>query len=169
MFMFNNGTSDYKSDERAIEGECAYWWEGPANVEAGDAIEFLVYAEARRNAATDYSVCNVSKENAKAIVGMYNAFDNEVRETYIDCTTVWTYKVNPKARVEDDENELVSYKKVVEELGKIAEMDVEGSNIIIRKSNANFDTQTIIIIASIVVASMVGLTVLHIVRRRAHN
>ena len=167
-FKFNNN-NDWESEQRTLKSEHAYWYTGAANYDAAKAIEFLCAAEDIRNAAADYSVCNISVDDAKTIVNAYNALDSVVRTEYVDKTTVYTYKIKAEERTELEPNELVSYKKVVEKLGEIAGIEVVGSNIAIRKSNANFDSQTIIIIASIVVASIMGLTVLHIVRRRAHN
>ena len=165
MFMFNNGTSDYKSDERFIVDEAAYWWTGPANSEAGDAIEFLVYAEARRNAADSYSVCNISEANAAAIINMYNAFDAEIRATYIDCTLVytWTDKTHTASA-------LFTYRKVVEELGKKFNLSVAGLSpsaelFAVDPSNANL----VLIISIVALVSVSSLSLLVVLKKRKHN
>ena len=163
MFMFNNGTRDYKSDERFIVDEAAYWWTGPANSEAGDAIEFLIYAEARRNAADSYSVCNISEANASAIISLYNGFDAEIRETYIDCTLVYTWSDSSKTS-----ESLFTYRKVIEELGKKFNIEVVGlsSSPSLQFRNAEFNSQSIIIIVSIGIASISALSLLIVLKKR---
>jgi hypothetical protein len=161
MFMFNNGTAEYKSDERALVGEAAYWWTGPANIEAGDAIEFLVYAETRRNEVADTSVCNVNKVNAKAIVDLYNAFDDDIAATYIDCTTVYTWKDASKT-----ENTLVSYKKVVEEYGRIAEVAVDGSSLYFDGLNYSINNNAVIIIIAVASTSVLAFTILLVFKKK---
>ena len=160
MFMFNNG-GEVKSEERALVSEAAYWWEGPANVEAGDAIEFLKIAEAKRNAAADWSVCNVSKIDAEVIVNIYNGFDSEVAKTYIDCTTVYTWKDTSKT-----ENVLWSYKSVVEQLGKIAEIAVNGSSLYYGDLAIVNNSSVAIIIIAVAASSALMFSLLLIFKKK---
>lgn len=164
MFMFNNGTEEYKSDERALVDEAAYWWTGPANNEAGDAIEFLVYAEARRNAVDDYSVCNISEANAKAIINLYNSFDSEVAATYIDCTTVYTW-----ADASKESETLVSYKSVVEQLGRMYNIPVNGSSLYFSGLDMAANGNVALIVIAVTATSALALTLLLVFKKRKHQ
>lgn len=164
MFMFNNGTAEYKSDERALVDEAAYWWTGPANNEAGDAIEFLVYAEARRNAVEDYSVCNISEANATAIINLYNSFDPEVAATYIDCTTVNTW-----ADASKESETLVSYKSVVEQLGRMYNIPVNGSSLYFGGLDMAANGNVALIVIAVTATSALALTLLLVFKKRKHQ
>lgn len=161
-FMFNNGTESYKSAERALLSEYAYWWTGDANFDAAEAIEFLSLAETKRNSADSYSVCNVSKSDAILLVNLYNSFDSELREIYIDCTTVYTWSDSSKTS-----ESLHTYRKVMEQLSRIAEIALEGSsNPSLLYRNTEFNSQSIIIIVSIGVASISALSLLIVLKKR---
>ena len=165
-FKWNNGITgegSWESEEFELVNGAAYWYTGTPNLDAGKAIDFLVRAEDVRNAVSSTSVCNISKEDATTLVNAYNGLSEGVR-SFIDKTTTYTWTSKDKT-----EQGMISYKKIVQQLGEIAGVAVAGSNMTFGRSDANFDSQAIIIIASIVVASMIGLTVLHFVRRRAHN
>lgn len=170
MFMFNNGTDSYKSAERAIAAEHAYWWTGDANHNAAHGLDFLITAEAYRNGADDHSVCNISDVNASVIVGLYNVLDKDVRETYVDSSKVYTYKVDPDARQPGDENELVSYRKVMEQLGEIAGVAVVGQELT-RFDNVlgSTDSSVVLIIVAASLVSAAGLVTLLVIRKRKHQ
>ena len=99
-FKFNNGIvgeGGVESAARPINGHSAYWWEGPANSDAGYSIDFLVAVEAKRNAVPageykQYSVCGISESDAQSLINTYQSLGTYMQETYIDCTTVNTYK-----------------------------------------------------------------------------
>lgn len=167
MFMFDNGTDEYKSAERMIQSERAYWWTGDANDDAMEAIKFLEIAETFRNSATDYSVCNISKGNATTIVNVYNGYSDTIRNTYIDCTTVYTWTDKTHT-----ENKLWSYRKVVEQLGEIAGVDPVGAERYIGNSNFEVDTNNsiaTIVIISVVSISVISLAAILVVKKRKHQ
>ena len=166
-FMFNNGTSSHKSDERSIVLENAYWWTGPANSDAAEAIDFLVTAEAYRNGATDYSVCNVDEDSAKFIVGQYNALSQTQRETYVDTTTVYTWS-DP----EHSGNKLWSYRDVVIQLGKISNTAVVGSSSLGTIGNpTQIQNNDTVVAVTVIVAfvSISALAMLIVIKKRKHN
>ena len=162
-FMFNNGSGDYKSEERALVDGAAYWWTGIPNTDAGEAIEFLAFAEDIRNHAEDTSVCNISAANAALIVNGYNALDDSLAATYIDGTTVYTYR-----RDGESGNELVSYRVVVEQLGKIANIAVDGA-----VSSYRFDilsgSNLSIVIISVATVSALAATLFFVFKKRKQN
>lgn len=161
QFKFNNNDT-METAARPISGHHAYWWSGDANGLAGYSIDFLIEAETIRNGATDFSVCNVSKENAIGLVTTYQSKGTFMQETYIDCTTVNTWSDKTKTG-----KSYFTYRKVMEELAKIAEIDIGGSSSpSLQFRNAEFNSQSIIIIVSIGVASISALSLLIVLKKR---
>ena len=159
QFKFNNNDT-METAARPINGHSAYWWDGDPNGEAGYAIDFLVEAEAIRNAAADYSVCNISKEDAASLVSTYLSLGQYMQETYIDCTTVLTHKKDGTTG-----EELVLYRDVMEQLAEIAEMSLSSPKT--AKVSLNSSTTLIVIVTVASISLSVG--VFFIVRRRKHN
>ena len=159
-FKFNNNDT-METATRPINGHNAYWWSGDANSLAGYAIDFLVMAEGIRNAADDYSVCKISKENAAYIVAQYDSLGSDMQTTYINGTTVYTHKKD-----KTDGNELVSYHDIIEQLRVIAAGGGESNTVadIINDSNT---AMIIAVVSSITVISALGT--FFIIRRRKHN
>ena len=159
-FKFNNN-DDWESEQRALLAEHAYWYTGNANYDAAEAIEILHLFETYRNNAEDYSVCNISKDSAKHLVGLYTGTTDEIRD-YIDRSSVWTHK-----RDGSEGNELVSYRLVVEELARIAGVELEGSSRIHAnfELDANSATFAVVIIVA-AVSSAVMLSLLFILKKK---
>ena len=167
MFMFNNGTSEYKSDERAISAEKVYWWTGPANSYAKWGLEFLLTVEAYRNSAGDYSVCNIDADSAAFLVGQYNSLPEDSRVTYVDTTTVYTWTDSTKTA-----EGLISYKQVMIQLGKIGGVAPVGSSLPDIPAFYNDTASNNAAIAIIIVTSCLAITavgVLLIVKKKRHN
>ncbi len=164
MFMFNNGTSEYKSDERAIVSTASYWWTGPANIDATKGLEFLLEAEAIRNAATNYSVCNITSEDARKIVTAYNALSEKVKTTYVDTSSTFTW-----TSIEMNDNTLVSYKAIVERLALAGGVAVAGSSLINLGFHSNMNTTVTAILAVIVAIGSISAVTLIILKKRKHN
>ena len=161
MFMFNNGTSEYKSAERVISNEHAYWWTGDANHDAAQSLNFIITLEAYRNGATDYSVCNIDKASAKFLVDLYNAYDASTRTTYIDCTTIYTWADSTKAS-----NTLVTVRAIMEQLSEIAEEPLGGTN---RINAVKVNTATIIVVVSVMVIASASLVAVLVIKKRKHE
>ncbi len=166
MFMFNNGTSEYKSGERSIMATATYWWTGPANIDATKGLEFLIEAEAIRNAAKDYSVCNISREDAKTIVNRYNNnIGSDVRTTYVDTSSTYTW-----VSADMTDRTLVNYRDIIIRLASIAGSTyVAGSSIINLGNHSNFDATVPTILAVIVVTGAIATATLIILKKRKHN
>ena len=164
MFMFNGGSSEYKSDERSIKNEHAYWWTGEANHNAAQGIQILEIFENYRNSAADTSVCNISQEDAAWIVNFYNEVSQDIRQTYVDCSTVLTHK-----RDGSSGEEMVPYRAVIEQLGKIAHVTPVGASRYVPTDINRTANITTIIIVLAVSLSLVGFTTLIVVRRRKHQ
>ncbi len=166
MFMFNNGTSEYKSDERSIMATATYWWTGPANMEATKGLEFLIEAEAIRNAAEKHSVCNISREDAKTIVNRYNNnIGSDVRARYVDSSSTYTW-----VSVDMTDSTLVNYRDIIIRLASIAgSAYVAGSSLINLGNHPNFDATVPSILAVIVVTGTITTATLIILKKRKHN
>lgn len=166
MFMLNNGTSEYKSDERSIMATATYWWTGPANMEATKGLEFLIEAEAIRNAAENHSVCNISREDAKTIVNRYNNnIGSDVRERYVDTSSTYTW-----TSAEMTDSTLVNYRDIIIRLASIAGSTyVAGSSLINLGNHPNFDVTIPSILAVIVVVGTIATATLIILKKRKHN
>ena len=119
-------------------------------------------AEAIRNAAADYSVCNISKSNAQSLVSTYKSMGVYMQETYIDCTTVYTHKKDGS-----DGNELVSYRDVMVELARIAEVSLSSNRVTTRALVMN--NVTIIVIIAISTVSFAALVTVLVIKKRKHN
>ena len=148
QFKFNNN-DNWESEARPINGHNAYWYTGNANSLAGYAIDFLVMAEGIRNAASNTSVCNISKSNAELIVNQYLSLGAAMQEDYIDCTTVYTHK-----RDKSEGNELVSYRAIIEELAAKAEINLPGASSLKFNALASFDLTVTVIIVTMAISSM---------------
>lgn len=166
MFMFNNGSSEYKSDKRSIMATATYWWTGPANIDATKGLEFLIEAEAIRNAAENYSVCNISRADAKTIVDRYNNnIGSDVRANYVDTSSTYTWT---SADMKD--STLVNYRDIIIRLASIAGSTyVAGSSIINLGNHPNFDVTVPSILAVIVVTGAIATATLIILKKRKHN
>lgn len=166
MFMFNNGTSEYKSDERSITETATYWWTGPANMEATSGLEFLLEAEIIRNSAANTSICNISREDAKTIVNRYNNnIGSDVRTTYVDTSSTYTW-----VSADMTDSKLVNYRDIIVRLASIAGSTyVAGSSLINLGNHSNFDATVSAILAVIVVAGTITTATLIILKKRKHN
>ena len=172
QFKFNNNDT-METAARPISNHHAYWWDGDANGLAGYSIEFLIEVEAKRNAVEahgdikDYSVCGISKSDAESIVSTYQSLGTYMQQTYIDCTTVLTYK-----RDGSEGNELVTYRAVIEELAKKAEIDLSGSprTIVGTNGGSKIESSTMIAVISVIaIISISSIIVLVVVKKRKHN
>ena len=167
MFMFNNGTSEYKSAERELHPEDAYWWTGDPNNTAGDAIEFINLVETFRHAAND-SICEIVQSNAQTLVNCYNGFTKEEQETYIDCTTVYSWTDTTKTS-----SKLYTYKEVMERLSLIAgiELSSYGSGErIVTDTTSTVDSNSLIAVVSIIsIVSLSSVAILVVIKKRKHN
>ena len=144
----------------------AYWFSDEAeyhNDLAGSALSFLFEAEAVRKAASDQSVCDVSKAEAEALVSTYNSLGSFMQETYIDCTTVNTWSDSTRTA-----KSYVSYRAVMEQLAAKAEMTLPGASRYISTNNNNANITTVIIVL-VVSLSLVSVTTLIVIRRRKHQ
>lgn len=171
QFIFSNGTDAYKTADRYFVPHAAYWWTGDANTDAGAALAFLKQAEDIRNGATNFSVCQVSKENATTVVNAYNALSSTIRTTYVDCTKVYTYTTEEAG--EHAPQGLVLYKDVLEQLAKIAGIALEGSERTvsspIEMTGATDSTALIAVVSIIALVSVSSVAVLLVIKKRKHN
>ena len=88
-----------------------------------------------------------------------------MQQTYIDCTTVYTHK-----RDGSDGNEYVSYRFVIEELARIANIELgSGSRVDLSSNYEKYNATTLIAIISVVAISSVLVVTLVLVKRRQHN
>lgn len=167
MFQLNNGTDDYKSADRAIVDNQAYWWTGDYNIDAAQALNFIITFESYRNDVEDDSVCNISKVNATYLVNSYNGFSDTQKEIYIDPTTIYTW-----ADASKESNTLWTVKTIMEYLDAKYELGVLGSSRYIGNSNFEVDTNNsiaTIVIISVVSISVISLAAILVVKKRKHE
>ena len=145
----------------------AYWFSNDIDYHndlAGSALKFLFDAEAVRKAASDQSVCDVAKLDAESIVYTYNSLGTFMQETYIDNTTVNTWTDSTRTA-----KQYVSYRAVMEELARIAEMSLPNSSKYVPTGVNNNAKTTSIIIVLTVSLSMISISTLIIIRKRKHQ
>ncbi len=167
MFQLNNGTDAYKSADRAIVDNQAYWWSGDYNIDAAQALNFIITFESYRNDVEDDSVCNISKVNATYLVNSYNGFSDTQKEIYIDPTTIYTW-----ADASKESNSLWTVKTIMEYLDAKYELGVLGSSRYIGNSNFEVDTNNsiaTIVIISVVSISVISLAAILVVKKRKHE
>lgn len=166
-FKWNNNDA-WESEEFALVAGAAYWYAGPANTDAGAALDFLIAAEAKRNAAASYSVCNISKDDATTLVNAYNALGSNVRTEYVDKSTVYTW--TSKATGTDAPEGMVSYRAVVLQLGAIAGIPVVGATRINTISETTAESSTMIAIVGIIaLVSVSAVSILIVLKKRKIN
>ncbi len=141
--------------------DSAYWFSYDNDYHndlAGQSIKWLLQVEEIRKAAENQSVCNISKEQATAIVNEYNSQGDFMHTTYINSTNVLTHK-----RDGSEGTELVSYRYVMEELAKIAEINLANPSTSLHSIVNNNGALIIVIVSSI---SVIAIASLFIIRRR---
>ena len=159
-FKFNNHY-DWQSDDLPIVNGAAYWYTGPANHDAGTALDFLIRAEEIRNGAADHSVCNIDEDSALGLIEHYNSLTAEVRD-YINRSKTYTYK-----RFEEEGNELVSYYDIMVQISKNIDVRLVSNNHLI--DIINKDTTSIIVIGIAIFGSIAALSLLLVSKKRKHN
>ena len=162
-FKLNNN-SDWESEARPINGHNAYWHTGAANGDAGYSIDWLVEAERIRNLATETSVCHISVSDATTLVNTYQSLGLGMQGTYIDCTTVYTHK-----RDKTEGNELVSYRAVVEELARIAGINLSPANKIAANGETTTNNTAMLVVVIISTTCLVTVGGYFLLRKKKEN
>lgn len=171
-FKFNNGKYDYEegywaSDEGTLVSEAAYWYTAVANTDAGEAIDFLIVAEAYRNSASDFSVCNIDAASSKYLVDLYNLYTDEIR-AYINSSKVYTYTTSEAGELAPQG--LVSYRDVMIQLGKKGGVTPVGlENYFAGFDFGNTDSTLMIVIISVASVTAISLATLLVIKKRKHN
>ena len=148
---------DEYDEEKAIEltNLAAYYAENDAyvrNYSLGSALNFVYMAEGIRN---DGSICLIGFEDAYGLVEAYNELSNDARECVSEIT-IYTFKKDGTSGYED-----VSYKDVIEELGRKYELSVKGSNaFFIHSLLLSSNTTLIILITSTITLLFILLLII---------
>lgn len=157
------------SEKSIIIGAAFKWGDATMNYDMGAALDFLTIAETARNAVTAhddikaYSVCGISKAKATELVNDYNGLTAD-RRAYVDSSNVLTYR-----RDGEEGNEMVSYRVVMEQLAKIAEIALVGPSQTITFGYQTNGTMLIAIITVITTISVAGVFALVVIRKRKHH
>ena len=163
-YLNEHGHPGYQTADMLLKNGSAYWCSDDPeyhNDDAGKALWFLELAESYREDADGKSVCNISKAEAAALVDDYNLLSEDVRTYYVDCTTVTTYRRDGEPGTED-----VPYRAVMEELAKIAEVELVGVSRPITTSGSVTITAIVGIIAIIAVASISAVFVVVTLKKK---
>jgi len=169
--VLNAGEGKDQTGNMDLTAGAAYWFvggkstAGGPNADGGAALDFLLKAESIRNGATyqahPYSVCGISKEDAKELVSKYAAFTNEVKEEYINCSFTYTYK-----DATFEANDSWSYAQIMRQLGEIATTPDGILSIDGMKGDQAVTTIAITIIAAVVVVGFISFIA---IRKRKTN
>ena len=115
--IVHDGNGSQTANMLLVPGS-AYWWSTDVdyhNDDAGLALDFLVAAEAKRDAATykglNFSICGISQADATALYNAYMALDPMIRSTYVNGTTVYTY-----TKKDGSESGMVRYDAIMNQL-----------------------------------------------------
>ena len=170
--IFNYNGDESKTKNNIIAPHAGYYFStdtednyvGPA----GDAIEFLLDAEAIRNAVTahddikQYSVCGISSGDAADICNAYNALNNTAKQNVVR-TKALTYK-----RDGTDGSEMVTYKDILIELSKKCEIDVGLSSGVNSLFTFGLDNSSafIVVVSVVVVLSLTSIGILLVIKKR---
>ncbi|MCR5079223.1 MAG: InlB B-repeat-containing protein [Bacilli bacterium] len=90
-----NSSGEQAADAVLTSG-AAYTWDGGKDADAGAAIDFLISAEAKRNAVTEssrilnYSICGISKSDAATLYSAYSGL-SKTAKGYVDASYTYTY------------------------------------------------------------------------------
>ena len=163
-YVNEHGHVGNQTADLLLKNGSAYWWSDDDdyhNDDAGKALWFLEMAESYRTDATNESVCNISKANAAIIVDAYNNLSADIRSIYVDGTTVLTHK-----RDGSEGKEYVEYRYVMEELAKIAEVELVGASRPINTSGSVTITAIVGIIAIIAITSITAVFVVVTLKKK---
>ncbi len=159
--ILNAGQGQDQTGDMELTAGAAYKFSGGKSTaggpdaDGGAALDFLLKAERIRNGATyqthPYSVCGISKEDAKELVSEYAAFTDEVKEEYINCSYTYTYK---DATFEAEDS--WSYAQIMRQLGEIATTPDGILSIDGMKGDQAVTTIAITIIAAVVVVGFIS-------------
>lgn len=150
--------------------DSAYWFSYEAeyhNDEAGEALTFLWNFENVRKSTANESICELSQSQAEDIVNRYNNLSsNTVRSTYVDCTTINTWKGAEKDAKQYTRVDAML--KVVEEIAGVSLV----SSSLVTMGYENQISNNGALYASIAIVSLISvslLVTLVIVKKRKHN
>lgn len=168
--VLNAGQGQDQTGDMELTAGAAYKFSGGKstaggpNADGGAALDFLLKAERIRNGATyqahPYSVCGISKEDAKELVSEYAAFTDEVKD-YINSSYTYTYKDATFA-----EEVSWSYDQIMRQLGEIATTPDGILSIDGMKGDQAVTTIAITIIAAVVVVGFISFIA---IRKRKTN
>ncbi len=162
-FVLNVGNNSDQTGNMVLTSRACYWYvkdktTGGPNTDAASALEFLLDAEAIRNAATynghQYSICGVSKSDASSLYATYTAFDESIRTKYIDASYTYTYADNTF-----ESNTSWSYYYLMQVLYQISTTGDGILSIESVKEEQTFTTATIITLAAIAGVGIIGFAV----------
>lgn len=148
----------------------AYWFSNDAdyhNDDAGITLDSLCNLRTALYGADGESVCNMAKADAEALVNEYNSLTAVQRETYFDCSELETLKRDGSVG-----HEFVNCKLIMEEVAKIAEIDLVGSprTIVSENGGASINSTTLIAVISVIaLVSVSSIVVLVVIKKRKHN
>lgn len=173
-FKFHYNNWQTQSSEKTLVAGNAYQWEDGGiatnEVAGGDALDFILALEAKRNAVTAsgsikaYSVCGISAEDSATLCTTYNELSATARG-YVDTSYTYTYK-----RDDSSKNDNVSFYDIMEQLAKqagvVALTGHSASRLVPMSSTGSNNAGVIIaIVASFALITVVGCILI----KRKHN
>lgn len=155
-YLLINWNGSSQSSNKTFANGYGYTWEddGTGNgmdpQAAGAAIEFLIKAEDKRNAASyqgkEWSVCGISKSDAASLISDYNSLSTKAK-SYVNASSTYTW-VSASSSVQQQ----VSYSEIINRLSIIA--GVSASSAIITGLNSKTTTNSIIVVVVVSITAI---------------
>ena len=162
--IFHNNNGAKTSDLDLVGGEAYFWTNGDSGWHTDNdakALDVIIEAEALRIGAEGSSVCKISKSDAIEVFTKYQDL-TDYQKGLVDGSAVYTYSDEEK---QSSQFKDVSYGKIMERIGIIAEMinDPNGSYI---SNLALADNKAVIIVISIAAVSALAFTMLLVFKKK---
>ena len=180
-FIIHNGLAEpYQSADTALNNGVAYYFNGKngggqatlaSDADLGKAAEFILKAEAFRNAVAEddvkgifaKSICGIDPTNIATILADYAALTDEQKD-YVNDTTVNTYVENASSEYDKETTGTVRYEDIIAELTELAKPKAGVMSVV----GSSKDDSTLMIVAGITtVTVLAGASVLIARKRRA--
>ena len=177
QFIIHNG-SGYKSNDTSLANGAAYYFNSTktygntnlnADTDLGKAAEFILKAEAFRNAVAEddvkgifaKSICGIDPADIATILADYAALTDEQKD-YVNDTTVNTYVENASSEYDKETTGTVRYEDIIAELTELAKPKAG----VMRVVGSSKDDSTLMIVAGITTVTVLAGASVLIARKR---
>ena len=166
--IFHNNNGAQTDDLDLFKGHAYFWTNSDSGWSTDNdakALDVIVKAEAFRAGAEDASVCNISKSDAIEVYTEYLAL-SAYQKGLVDGSAVYTYSDEEK---QSSTYKDVSYGKVMERIGIIAELVADPSSAYNFFDLSTSSSTTIIIVIAVSASSVLAFTLLLVFKKKKRN